>query len=338
VDEIIKAYYQETNLTNKVILIDLLGRTKTERAIKILKTELTNTKDDFIRQAVIEALSLISTEEAINIMIDSLEHDPAANVRFAAANGLRWVKSNKKVKPLITALRDADPLVRAAAAWSLGTIEESEDVLNELLEVLKTEKDEYVQYDLIKALGEIGSEKAVPILRDFILRTQNQKIQMKAIEAIGLIGTLKAQLVLLELYQKTFPKTLCYSIEKHMKHLDDDISEEFLRIKKEITKRRKLQKAATESQTLLEYQVCELKEILTSHRSISMDLLQGLLKINDGKKLYQWITTLPANLGLRLVKGYEYDSVLIQMPSDPKTLEKKVETIVANFKSFFKKK
>jgi len=333
-----KAFHEETNTTVKTALIELLGLTKDNQTVEILEEELKKAKDDFIKQAIIEALSIIETEEAIKIILNSLEHDPAPNVRFAAANGLRWVHIKEKIPPLLKALHDNDPLVRAGAAWALATIDENEEVVTVLLNVLENEEDDYVKYDIIKALGEIGSEKAIPKLTEIALKKNSPKIRAKAIEALGAIATRKAHLALLEIYKKTCSKNIKYLIEKEMKDVDDDIGEEFVDIKKEKSQEMTVKRRKTKDRILINYQTSELREILTTFRTISIDLLAGWLKIDGNNKLVEWLQQLPTNLGLRLNKGYEYDSLVIQMPKEYKIAQKKIEEIITNFRNFFSEK
>jgi epoxyqueuosine reductase len=70
------------------------------------------------------------------------------NVAVALGN---W-GSPEAVPALTSALSDAEPLVRAHAAWALGRIA-TEDALEALASRLSSESDEAVKSELIAALG-----------------------------------------------------------------------------------------------------------------------------------------------------------------------------------------
>jgi cyclophilin family peptidyl-prolyl cis-trans isomerase/HEAT repeat protein len=105
-------------------------------------------------------LRLASTVPAITAQLRS----PDAEVRWQAANALARIRENlaAAVGPLIGALEDKDPLVRANAARALGAAKDAK-ALEPLIKLLN-DKDERVVASAINGLGALADPKAVPAL------------------------------------------------------------------------------------------------------------------------------------------------------------------------------
>ena len=87
----------------------------------------------------------------------------------------------------INALNNSDPSIRACAALALGTLK-SEDAIKAL--IAKSSDEHWMVRDaVVRALGRIGSEKALPILIDRLKNDKHLFVQVDAAEALANINT-----------------------------------------------------------------------------------------------------------------------------------------------------
>ncbi|MBK5113526.1 MAG: HEAT repeat domain-containing protein [Candidatus Heimdallarchaeota archaeon] len=334
IDEIIFAFKNEKLLEVKLALVELMGKSKSDKALPILRElYLTNT-NDFIRQVTIESLSFFALEDDLAILIRAL-NDSASNVRYAAANSLKWFKSDKKIVPLIQALKDEDSIVRASAAWALGTSNRDEKIIDSLIEVLNKEDDEFVRYNIMKAMGEIKDDRFIPSIIEIIRKDIEIKNRLKGIEILGLIGTKRSYEGLIELYKNASTVTIRNKIEFAVKHADVDTIQIIKKISKMELEEKKLIIHQKEIQALHNYRIYEIQNIILNHKSMSIGLLAGLLKIKDETKITNWLSELPEKLGVKLVRDIDYDSIIITIQDDPKTKYDKINQILSSFSKIF---
>lgn len=121
-----------------------------------------------------------------------------------------WLRPHRKgfrqeqlLKRLMVSLRDTDPLLRATAVRTLGSLKDPQ-VITLLTEAL-ADDDVRVRYGVVQALGQLGDEQGVDALIT-ALTDADQHVRTKAAEALGKIGT-KA-LVPLILALATGPKAV----------------------------------------------------------------------------------------------------------------------------------
>ncbi|NHK32502.1 MAG: HEAT repeat domain-containing protein [Asgard group archaeon] len=331
---ILKAYNNENNLEVKISLIDLIGKSKSKDGIPILKEILEINENDFLRQAAVESLSFLVDVEVLSYILKALK-DSAANVRYAAANALRWIKSDDKIKPLINALDDNDPLVRSGAAWSLGITQRKDLVIQPLIRVLDNEEDEYVRYDILKTLGELKADESVNILIEIAKKNPEIKVRLKAIETLGEIGSLNATKGLIELFKNAPSTTIQNKINFALRNVNQEGLKEFEKVKKDFQKQKELATHQNEIQALNKYRINELQNILQNHKSISVELFSELLKIEDLTKVNSWLNSLADNLGIIIFEGIDYDTIMINTHKDTKTMYDKINKILNSFSEFF---
>lgn len=140
-----------------------------------------------VRWAAADALGWIGSEKAVGVLVERLE-DEDEGVRWAAARALGRVGSGKAVGPLVERLEDEDEMVRWWAALALGKI--GERALQPCIDALKS-PNPGVREAAAWALGWIRSEEGVgPLVGG--LEDEDEMVRMAAAWALGEIGGSRA--------------------------------------------------------------------------------------------------------------------------------------------------
>jgi len=131
---------------------------------------------NFFAQEVVASATVVEQvnpfEQAIK---DSTSSDPYTRRRAAEQFGmLRDIRAVSYLKKL---LKDENPFVRQAAIESLGLLR-TRDVVNEIVNVLETDKEVQVRQSAVIALGYIGDPKVVPVLTK-ILKSETEPVAVK---------------------------------------------------------------------------------------------------------------------------------------------------------------
>jgi HEAT repeat protein len=335
IDDILAAYQKEDKIEIKASLIELMGVSGSKKILNFLIKSYNENENDFLRQVIIEALSVLGFTETLPIILKALK-DPAANVRYVAADSLRWIKSDEKIEPLIKALKDDDSIVRSSAAWALGTCSKNDMIVNALIHALQKDEDEYVRYNIMKTMGELRDDKFVPVLFDNIKNDEEIKNKIRAIEILGEIGSKKAINGLIDLYKNTNSFTLKNKINFAMRFADKDSLEVFKKIQTTESKKREDVKHQKEVDALINYRINELHKILLNYNSMSIGLLAGLLKIEDEAKIIDWLKNLPENLGIKMIENVDYDTISLNLHKDETTMLDKINKIIKYFETKFR--
>ena len=98
-----------------------LGYWKQQAATTTLVAALKD-DSDMVRQEVVRALAKIRDPDAVPALIVTLEMDPSADVRSAAAEALGGFEGDDVLRVLVEALDDQSLSVRYAASRSLGRL------------------------------------------------------------------------------------------------------------------------------------------------------------------------------------------------------------------------
>jgi HEAT repeats/HEAT repeat len=104
--------------------------------------ELIHDDNSSVREAVIEAIGNIGSEESLSILLETLESSQLWTIRMKAAQGLGKIGSDQVVPRLIKALEDSDKYVRDKAVEALSKINEAATIsqyLPDLSRLLITE-------------------------------------------------------------------------------------------------------------------------------------------------------------------------------------------------------
>jgi HEAT repeat protein len=157
-----------------------------ETPFKILKDVKLGLKDadPNVRVTELNKLRPLDDPEVNGILIQSMS-DPDVRVKIKAIDILGAREANAGVPPMSTMLflRSTEPLVKLHLVAALGRIG---DVKGELpvMQFLTEEQDERARGTAVFALGEIGSDKASPLLNHIIAGDQSPMVRRLAQEAL----------------------------------------------------------------------------------------------------------------------------------------------------------
>ena len=166
-------------------------------------------RNKHIRLGVMEALGEIKAHEAVQPLIQAL-HDPDNEVRWEAALALGEIGDERAIPPLVERLKDHDRFVRYGAAvaldkfrWQpdtetlhayvhLGKQEWKEmvaigEAAIEPLGVALTDHDSEIREKAVRALGAIGSDKAIPLVYRS-LSDAGDNVRWNAVKAAPRVG------------------------------------------------------------------------------------------------------------------------------------------------------
>ena len=157
-----------------------------------------------VRKAAAQALRAVSGRKSLPRLVEMLGRDTAAEVRWQAAAEMEALKDKEAVPPLIKALKDRDPLVRAGAAEALKGIPDPRAAVS-LIAVLR-EKDSTARRAAAEALGKIGDRAAVhPLVR--ALRHHDFRTRRWAAKSLGQLGDPASSVALARALDDWDPKT-----------------------------------------------------------------------------------------------------------------------------------
>lgn len=139
-------------------------------------------RNKHIRLGAMEALGEISAHEAVQPLTTAL-HDPDNEIRWEAALALGDIGDELAIPSLVEALKDHDRFVRYGAAVALDKFhwQPDSDTLHAYLHLGKQEWKEMV------AIGDASVEPLTVALTD-----RDSDIREKAVRALGVIGSKKA--------------------------------------------------------------------------------------------------------------------------------------------------
>ncbi len=157
-------------------LVDIDSPDVVTSVIPLLRDELSAP----LRNMAVEVLSKIGGRdvESISRLLKEENYD----VRRFAADILGEIKDKLGVPALLEALKDENPNVRSSAANSLAMIGDS-SALEPLIECLEVEKDEWVNFSLIEALGKVGDERIIGPLTQF-LEGDSEVLMIASVDAM----------------------------------------------------------------------------------------------------------------------------------------------------------
>ena len=165
---------------------DMQGNAAAETPFKIIKDVKLGLKDadPTVRVTELERLRFLQDPEVNQILTNSIS-DPDVRVKIKAIDILGAREANDAVTPMSTMLflRSTEPIVKLHLVAALGRIGDSQGVLP-VMQYLGEDQDERGRGTAVFALGEIGSDKATPLLNAVVAQDQSPMVRRLAKEAL----------------------------------------------------------------------------------------------------------------------------------------------------------
>ncbi len=185
--------------------IKALGKADKEKYTKKLRTMYEEAGDNRARKsAALEAIGELEAEGAIPLLEKIvLDEDEEKGLRWKACVALGNIGTDEALEVIIKTLEENDPRLRQFAVQALGKFSETEEIRKSLIQALK-DNSWRVRVEAARSIGEIGSGAAVDILKykaEHDPDTHN--VRTAAVRALGKIGNNGAHDFLKELYEST---------------------------------------------------------------------------------------------------------------------------------------
>jgi HEAT repeat protein len=165
---------------------DLASRAATETPFKIIKDVKLGLKDadPAVRVTEIEKLRYLQDPEVNKILIDSVS-DPDVRVKVKAIDILGAREASDSGTPMSTMLflRSTEPIVKLHLVAALGRIGDAQGAVP-VMQYLGEDQDDRGRGTAVFALGEIGSDKAVPLLNAVVAQDHSPMVRRLAKEAL----------------------------------------------------------------------------------------------------------------------------------------------------------
>jgi HEAT repeat protein len=141
--------------------------------------------EDIVRIQAAHSLGQINSPLAVPILINALS-DPTRSVRLESAWALGQIRSPLACSALAARLTDVDLSVQSQAAQSLKSI--GSPCIPALSEMLKSSSSD-TRSIAARTLGQMGSEKAIPLLIQVLKHDRYPHVRCNAAAALGEIGS-----------------------------------------------------------------------------------------------------------------------------------------------------
>ena len=165
---------------------DMQANAATETPFKIIKDVKLGLKDadPNVRVTELEKLRWLQDPEVNQILTNQMS-DPDVRVKIKAIDILGAREVNDAVTPMSTMLflRSTEPIVKLHLVAALGRIGDSQGALP-IMQYLGEDQDERGRGTAVFALGEIGSDKSVPLLNAVVAQDQSPMVRRLAKEAL----------------------------------------------------------------------------------------------------------------------------------------------------------
>src|SRR5271167_127925 len=165
---------------------DVASNAMAETPFKIIKDVKLGLKDadPTVRVSELVKLRYLQDPEVNQIVINSLS-DPDVRVKVKAIDILGAREANDAVPPMSSMLflRSTEPIVKLHLVAALGRIGDAQGAMP-VMQYLGEDQDERGRGTAVFALGEIGSDKANPLLNAVVAQDQSSMVRRLAKEAL----------------------------------------------------------------------------------------------------------------------------------------------------------
>jgi len=167
--------------TVRVASAKALGVIQDDRAIKPLLQMLGDDQPEVRKWAIVSLMNFDNPQ--IPIKVATLLTDEDYSIRIAAINLLKIKKDPSTSANIREAVKSEEfPMIRRLAAQLLGEIKDIDSV-DILIDIAIEDTDRFVREDAIIALGQIGDQKAIPVLVEAVA-DEYKNIQIAAADSL----------------------------------------------------------------------------------------------------------------------------------------------------------
>lgn len=156
----------------KAMTIIALGKIGDPRAVDLLVAALSDA-NSYTRRCAVEALGKTQDPKGLDPLINALS-DKDVTVRQRAVNALGKLNDARASMPLIAKLSDEDVRVRTSAIKTLATLGD-QGAVEPLMEQLGEAHDQSYKNEIVRAFGQLGDKRALPVLEYYLQRLKARK-------------------------------------------------------------------------------------------------------------------------------------------------------------------
>ena len=182
--DILKAGGSSSRLMKEGALA-LLADSESKEAIPVLVQVARTETDPRLRRKAIDALGDIEDDSVLEPLKTLVLQSTDLSIARAALNALADHEGAARKFLLEVARSNAPVEVRAEAIDELADIEGDPSIVDDLLQMLATEKDARVQRELIEALEDFEHPRASTALTELARNSPNVELRRRAIEALA---------------------------------------------------------------------------------------------------------------------------------------------------------
>jgi HEAT repeat protein len=222
----------ECETPQRVLCVFVLSRMSDAESLALLRSLLVKTEPAEMKIAVIEALverrDVDSGEAVLAFFVDASE---AKEVRLAAIKALETIGKPEFADAILKVfLADTDQQIRIAALNAIGKLAHGNDAVSKkLVEAWGTETmKKGLRLQLVRVLGEIGSEAALDLLNEIATRGDDMGLRVEAVMALRMVATEKAQDALVDLAKNTDDERIRYEAIHNIACLPGDKAKDVL--------------------------------------------------------------------------------------------------------------
>ena len=182
------------------VAVRLIGRVRASYVEERLIAQLPASRAIPTREAAALALGLVRSKDAV-APLERLIGDDAIGVRANAVWALGRIGDTSVARSVRRSLRDEEELVRLAGAGAVGALEDV-DAVDDLLQVLRTDKVARVRQSAAWALGALRQGRAADGMVTALRGEQDEDVRETIVWALGTLRAESATSVLTELLQR----------------------------------------------------------------------------------------------------------------------------------------
>lgn len=165
------------------VAVRLIGRVRASYVEERLIAQLPSSRATPTREAAAIALGLVRSRDAV-APLERLIGDDAVGVRANAVWALGRIGDKSVARSVRRALKDDEDIVRRAGAGSAGALEDV-DAVDDLLQVLRTDKVASVRRTAAWALGELRQRRAADPMATALKGEEDEDVRETIVWALG---------------------------------------------------------------------------------------------------------------------------------------------------------